>query len=187
MNIVVVVECALPVTAQTSLFSDDSRVSFSFFTDRWCKQDPRDFTREAKGGKAKADNLTEAKGSKARADNLTTEAKGGKARTEENSNKSEAATEMVNEQGREFPFAMGRESPLIEVKMIISHRTETGIQTSETGYEMGEQWESHWRNTNWRKRFDYWGVGKQRIPMNLRARRSQHWCRTEDVRTKKET
>ena len=41
----------------------------------------------------------EAKGSKARADNLATEAKGGKARTEENSNKSEAATEMINEQG----------------------------------------------------------------------------------------
>ena len=57
------------------------------------------FTTEAKGGKAKADNLTEAKGSKARADTLATEAKGGKARTEENSNKSVAATEMINEQG----------------------------------------------------------------------------------------
>ena len=55
---------------------------------------------------------TEAKGSKARADNLTTEAKGGKAGGEENSSKSEAATRddtieittkstaMVNEQGR---------------------------------------------------------------------------------------
>ena len=42
---------------------------------------------------------TEAEGSEARADNLATEAKGGKARTEENSNKSEAATEMINEQG----------------------------------------------------------------------------------------
>ena len=30
---------------------------------------------------------------------------------------------------------------------------------------------------------DCWGVGKQRIPFNMRARRSQHWCRTEDVRT----
>ena len=122
----------------------------------------------------------------ARADNLATEAKGGKARTEENSNKSEAAKEMINEQGREFPFAMGRQIPRNEVKMIISQRTETGIQTSETGHEMGEQWESHWRNTNWGKRFDYWGVGKQKIPMSLRARRSQHWCRTEDVRTIKE-
>ena len=93
--------------------------------------DTKNFTTEAKGGKAKADNLTEAKGSKARADNLTTEAKGGKARTEENSNKSGAATEMINEQGGEFPRT--------EVKMIISQRTETGIQTSETGYEMGEQ------------------------------------------------
>ena len=45
---------------------------------------------------------------------------------------------------------------------------------------------SHWRNTNWGKRFDYWEVGKQKIPMSLRARRSQHWCRTEDVRTIKE-
>ena len=41
----------------------------------------------------------EAKGSKARADDLTTETKGGEARAEENSNKSEAATAMVNEQG----------------------------------------------------------------------------------------
>ena len=108
-----------------------------------------DFTTEAKVGRTKADNLTEAKGSKARADNLATEAKGGKARTEENSNKSEAATAMVTEQGGEFQFAMGSEFPRNEVKMIISQRTETGIQTSETGHEMGEQWENHWRNTNW--------------------------------------
>ena len=78
-----------------------------------------DITTEAKGGKAKADNTTtEAKGSKARADHLTTEAKGGKARTEENRSKSEAATcddtmeittkttTMVNEQGGEFPFTI---------------------------------------------------------------------------------
>ena len=64
--------------------------------------------------------------------------KGGKARTEENSNKSEPATEMINEQGGEFPFAMGSESPRNEVKMIISQRTETGIQTSETGHKMGD-------------------------------------------------
>ena len=101
-----------------------------------------DFTTEEKGGEAKADNTTEAKGSKARADNPT-EAKGGKARTEENSNKSEAATEMISEQGREFPFVMGSEFPSNEVKMIINQRTETGIQTSETGHKMGEQWESH--------------------------------------------
>ena len=81
-----------------------------------------DLTTEAKGGKARTDNLTtEAKGSKARADDLTTEAKGGKARTEESRSKSEAATgddtieittkttTMINEQGREFPFSMGRE------------------------------------------------------------------------------
>ena len=119
--------------------------------------DAKNFTAEAKGSKARADDLaTEAKGSKARADKIATEAKGGKARTEENSNKSEAATEMVNEQGGEFPFVMGSEFPRNEVKMIINQRTETGIQTSETGHKMGEQWESHWRNTNWGKRFDYW-------------------------------
>ena len=95
-------------------------------------------------------NFTEeAKGSKARADNLTTEAKGGKARAEDKSSKSEAATRddtieittkttaMVNEQGREFLFTMGREIPRSEVKTIISQRTETGIQTSETGHEVG--------------------------------------------------
>ena len=71
--------------------------------------DTKNFTAEAKGSKARADSLTtETKGSKARADDLTTEAKGGKARAEENSNKSEAATAMINEQGREFPFTMGR-------------------------------------------------------------------------------
>ena len=36
----------------------------------------------------------------AKADDFATEAKGGKARTEENSNKSKAATEMINEQGQ---------------------------------------------------------------------------------------
>ena len=122
--------------------------------------DTKNFTAEAKGSKARADNLTteakggktkandittEAKGSKARADDLTTEAKGGKARAEENSSKSEAATRddtieittkttaMVNEPGGEFPFTMGKEIPRNEVKMIISQRTETGIQTSENG------------------------------------------------------
>ena len=71
-----------------------------------------DLTTEAKGGKAKADDTTaEAKGGKARADDLTTEAKSGKARTEESRSKSEAATRddtiqittktttMINEQG----------------------------------------------------------------------------------------
>ena len=29
-------------------------------------------------------------------------------------------------------------------------------------------------------------TGEQKIPMSLRTRRSQHWCRTEDVRTIKE-
>ena len=60
--------------------------------------DTKNFTTEAKGGKAKADDLT-------------TEAKGGKARTEESRSKSEAATRddtieittktttMINEQG----------------------------------------------------------------------------------------
>ena len=93
---------------------------------------------------------------------------------------------MINEQGGEFPFVMGSEFPRNDVKTIINQRTETGIQTSETGHKMGEQWESHWRNTIWGKRFDFWGVGKQRIPVSLRERRSQHWCRTEDVRTIKE-
>ena len=93
---------------------------------------------------------------------------------------------MIHEQGEEFPFVMGREIPRNEIRMIINQRTETGIQTSETGHRVGEQWESQWRNTNWGKRFDYWGVGKQRIPVGLRERRSQQWCRTEDVRTIKE-
>ena len=124
--------------------------------------DTKNFTTEAKGSKAKANNVTtEAKGSKTRADDHTTEAKGGTARTEESRSKSEAATRddtieittktttMVNEQGREFPFTMGREIPRNEVNMIVSQRTETGIQTSEAGHEMGEQWENDWRNTNW--------------------------------------
>ena len=123
-----------------------------------------DLTTEAKGGTTKVDDLTtEAKGGRAKADDLTTEAKGGKARTEESRSKSEAATRddtieiatktttMINEQGREFPFTMGKEIPHNEVKMIISQRTETGVQTSETGHEMGEQWENYWRNTNWGK------------------------------------
>ena len=127
----------------------------------------KDFTTEAKGSKAKADNLTtEARSSKVkgkndntRADDLATEAEDNKARTEESRDKSEAATRedtieittttMVNEQGREFPFTLGREIPRNEVKMIVSQRTETGIQTSVTGHEMGEPWESYWRNAIW--------------------------------------
>ena len=93
---------------------------------------------------------------------------------------------MIHEQGEEFPFVVGREIPRNEIRMVINQRTEAGIQTSETGQRVGEQWESQWRNTNWRKRFDYWRVGKQRISVGLRERRSQQWCRTEDVRTIKE-
>ena len=127
-------------------------------------------TAQAKGSKARADNhttgtkgqgkaddlTTEARGGKARADDLATGAKGGKTRTEEDSNRHEAATEMIHEEGEEFPFVMGREFPRNEIKMIVNQRTEAGIQTSETGQRMGEQWESQWRNTNWGKRFDYW-------------------------------
>ena len=97
-----------------------------------------------------------------------------------------AAADMIHEQGEEFPFVMGREFPRNEIRMVINQRTETGIQTSETGQTVGEQWESQWRNTYWGKRCDYWGVGKQRIPVGLRERSSQQWCRTEDVRTIKE-
>ena len=60
---------------------------------------------------------------------------------------------MVTELGREFPFTQGRDILRNEVKMIVSQRTETGIQTSVTGHEMGEQWENYWRNANWGKRF----------------------------------
>ena len=71
-----------------------------------------DFTTEEKGGKANMDNLTtEARGGKARADDLATGAKGGKTRTQEDSNRHEAATEMIHEEGEEFPFVMGREFP----------------------------------------------------------------------------
>ena len=127
--------------------------------------DAKKFTAEAKGSKAKAvDFTTEETGGKAKADNLTV-TKGNKAWNEEDSNRHEAATEMIHEQGGEFPFAMGREFPRKGIRMIINQRTETGIQTSEAGQRMGEQWESQRRNTNWGKRFDYWGVGKQRIPV----------------------
>ena len=104
--------------------------------------DAKKFTEEAKGSKTKADDFTtEETGGKAKADNLT-EAKGSKARTEEDSNRHEAATEMIHEQGEEFPFVMGREFPRNEIRMVINQRTETGIQTIETGQRMGEQWES---------------------------------------------
>ena len=116
----------------------------------------KNFTTEAKGSKAKADDLTrEGKNDNTRADDLATEAEDNKARTEESRGKSEAATRddtieittktttMGNEQGREFPFTLGREIPRNEVKMIVSQRTGTGIQTSVTGHEMGEQWENY--------------------------------------------
>ena len=66
---------------------------------------------------------TEAKGSKPRRTISRQKQKGGKARTEENRSKSEAATRddtieittktttMINEQGGEIPFTMGREIP----------------------------------------------------------------------------
>ena len=146
-----------------------------------------DSTTEEKGGKAKADDFTtEETGGKARADYLATEAKGSKARTEEDSNRREAVAGMIHEQREGFPFVMGREIPRNEIRMVIDQKTETGMQTSETGQRVGEQWESQWKTNNWGKRFDYWEVGKLRISVGLRERRSQQWCRTEDVRTIKE-
>ena len=130
-------------------------------------------TTEVKGSKTQADNLTtEAKGGKAKADNLTTEEKGGNTKTEEitkqrqeNRNRSEAATRegtieittkkttMITGQGGEYPFTLGREIPRDEVKMIVSQKTETGIQTSMTGHGSEEQWENYWRSANWGKRY----------------------------------
>ena len=108
-----------------------------------------DSTTEEKGSKAKADDFTtEETGGKTRADYLATEAKGNKARTEEDSNRHEAVTEMINEQREGFPV-MGREIPRSEIRMVIDQRTETGMQTNETGQRVGEQWESQWKNNNW--------------------------------------
>ena len=116
-----------------------------------------DSTIEEKGGKTKADDFTtEETGGRARAEYLATEAKGSKARTEEDSNRHEVAAEMIHEQREEFPYVMGREISRNEIRMVIDQRTETGVQTNETGQRVGEQWESQWRNNNWRKRFDYW-------------------------------
>ena len=86
---------------------------------------------------------------------------------------------------------MGKGIPRNEVRMIVSQRTETGIQTSETGHEMGEQWENYWRNTNWGKRFyrdenrDYWGVGKQMMNHDGVLTRTLKTMR--DLETKKKT
>ena len=88
---------------------------------------------------------------KKKADDFTTEETGNKARTEEDSNRHEAAVGMFHEQREEFPFVMGREIPRNEIRMVIDQRTETGIQTSKTGQRVGEQWESQWRNNNWKK------------------------------------
>ena len=127
---------------------------------------------EADNHNAKDDNDTTAEAraddcGKARADYFVTEAKGSKARTEEDSNRYEAAAEMIHEQREEFAFVMGREIPHNEIRMVINERTETGMHTSETGKRVGEQWESQWKNNNWGKRFDYrgnkeslWAYGK---------------------------
>ena len=109
-----------------------------------------DSTTEEKGGKAKADDFTtEETGGRARVDYLATEANGSKARIEEDSDRHEAAAEMIHEQREEFPFVMGREIPRNEIRMVTDQRTERGMQTSETGQRVGEQWESQWRNNNW--------------------------------------
>ena len=151
---------------------------------------------EEKGSKAKADNLTtEARGSKAKVDNLTTEAKGGKAReanftaktrndeteAEETRDRSAAETRegtieittkkkttMITEQGRGFPFQLGRETPRNEIKMIVSQTTEARIQTSMTGQGTDDQWDNYRGCTNWGKRHyrdedrDYWVSGNKR-------------------------
>ena len=159
-------------------------------------------TTEAKGIKAKADNITtEAKGGKAREANFTAETRNDETEAEETRDRSEAETRegtieittkrmtMITEQGGGFPFQLGREVPQNEIKMIVSQTTEAGIHTSMTGQGTDDQWENYRGCTNWRKRHyrdenrDCWGVGKQKAPLNLRARRSQFWCRTEDVGT----
>ena len=147
--------------------------------DKHNAKDDNDKTAEAMAD----DFTTEETGDRARTDYLATEAKCSKARTEEDSNRHEAVAEMIHEQREEFPLATGREIPRNEIGMVIDQRTETGMQTSETGQRVGEQWESQWKKNSWGKRFDNLGVGKQRIPVGLWERRSQQWCRTEDVRT----
>ena len=91
------------------------------------------FATEAKGSKAKADDLTrEEKNDNARVGDFATEAEDNKARTEESRSKSEAATRedtieittkkttMAPEQRGEFPFTLGREEILRnEIKMIV--------------------------------------------------------------------
>ena len=73
--------------------------------------------------------------------------------------------------------------------MIVSQTTEAGIQTNMKGQGTDDQWENYRGCTNSGKRHyrdenrDCWRVGKQKVPLNLRTRRSQFWCRTEDVRT----
>ena len=54
-------------------------------------------------------------------------------RTEEDSNRHQVAVGTIHEQREEFPFIMGREVPRNEIRMVIDQRTETGMQTSETG------------------------------------------------------
>ena len=92
-------------------------------------KDYNDTTIEARAD----DSTTEETGGKAKADYLATEAKGSKARTEEDSNWHEAVAEMIHEQREGFPIVMGREIPRNEIRMVIDQRTETGMQTNETG------------------------------------------------------
>ena len=155
-----------------------------------------------RAARQKADNLTtDAKGGKARKANFTAETRNDETEAEETRDRSEAQTRkgtieittkkttMITEQGGGFPFQLGREVPRKEIKMIVSQTTEAGIQTSMTGQGTDDQWKNYRGCTNWGKRHyrdknrDFWGVGKQKIPLNLRARRSPFWCRTEDVRT----
>ena len=102
-------------------------------TDNHNAKDNNDTTAEARAD----DSTTEEKGDKAKSDDFTTEETGNKARADYlatfDSNRHEAVTEMIHEQRREFPLVMGREIPRNEIRMVINQRTETGIQTSETG------------------------------------------------------
>ena len=120
---------------------------------------------EEKGGKAKADDFTtEEIGGRARADYLATEAKGSKARNEEDSNRHEAVVEMIHEQREEFPFVMGREIPRNEIRMVIDQKTETGMQTSETGKRVGEQWERQWEEQQLEKTIRLLGSRETKNP-----------------------
>ena len=78
---------------------------------------------------------------------------------------------MITEQGRGFPFQLGREIPWDEIKMIVSQTTEAGIQTNMTGQGTDDQWAPIGESDTTEMKTETIGVSGKKDPIELEGKK----------------